>query len=417
MAGLQGKKILFGVTGSIAAYKAAEWVRELVREEAVVTVIMTAAAERFVSSLTFAALSGNPVHRDMFDTEPERVMAHINLPREADVLLVAPATAQTLARLACGLAEDLLATVALAARIPVVVCPAMNSAMLAHPATQENIGRLCRFGYHLVHSASGSLACGEIGDGRLADWQATRETLLALFQSDDLSGRQVVITAGPTREPLDPVRFLSNRSSGKMGFALARTARRRGAQVTLISGPVSLNDPPGVEVIRVSTAEEMAQAVFGCAPRADVIIKSAAVADFKPAAFSEHKLKKTVQDLRIHLEKNIDILAELGRKRVSGQVLVGFAAESRDHASEGRRKLQEKNLDLIVVNDILGPQTGFEVETNQVTLIDRKGHVDLPLLSKEATAHRIWDAIVTLLPAVPVSTQRNPSENRNPACA
>ncbi|MBM9535736.1 bifunctional phosphopantothenoylcysteine decarboxylase/phosphopantothenate--cysteine ligase CoaBC [Desulfobulbus alkaliphilus] len=417
MAGLQGKKILFGVSGSIAAYKAAEWVRELVREEAVVTVIMTAAAERFVSSLTFAALSGNPVHLDMFDTDSERIMAHINLSREADAMLIAPATAQTLARLASGIAEDLLATVALAARIPIVVCPAMNSAMLAHPAVQENISRVCRFGYHVVHSTSGSLACGEIGDGRLTDWESTRETLLALFQPDDLCGRQVVITAGPTREPLDPVRFLSNRSSGKMGFALARTARRRGAQVTLITGPVSLANPPGVDVIRVSTAEEMAQAVFGCAPRADVIVKSAAVADFKPIAFSEHKLKKKTQGLQLDLEKNIDILAELGRKRPPRQLLVGFAAESREHASEGRRKLVEKNLDLIVVNDILGPQTGFEVETNQVILIDRKGHVELPLLSKEATAHRIWDAVVTLLPAVSVSPQEYSSGNRDPGCA
>lgn len=416
MSGLQGKRILFGVTGSIAAYKAAEWVRELVREEAVVTVMMTAAAERFVSSLTFAALSANPVHRDMFDDDSERVMAHINLSREADVLLIAPATAQTIARLACGMAEDLLSTATLAARIPVVICPAMNSAMLAHPATQENIGRLCRFGYHLVHSASGSLACGETGDGRLVDWDATRETLLALFQPDDLKGRHVVITAGPTREPLDPARYLSNRSSGKMGFALARTARRRGAQVTLITGPVSLPDPPGMDVIRVSTAAEMAQAVFGYAQRADVIVKSAAVADFRSAAFSEHKIKKSTQGLQLDLVKNIDILSELGKKRVPDQILVGFAAESRDHAGEGRRKLREKNLDLIVVNDILGPQTGFEVETNQVTLIDRDGHAALPLLSKEATAHRIWDKIVTLLPTESIKNQGPTTGDQNTAC-
>jgi phosphopantothenoylcysteine decarboxylase / phosphopantothenate---cysteine ligase len=416
MSGLQGKRILFGVTGSIAAYKAAEWVRELVREEAVVTVIMTAAAERFVSGLTFAALSANPVHRDMFDDNQERVMAHINLPREADALLIAPATAQTIARLACGMAEDLLSTTTLAARIPVVICPAMNSAMLAHPVTQENIGRLCRFGYHLVHSASGSLACGETGDGRLVEWDAARETLLALFQPDDLKGRHVVITAGPTREPLDPARYLSNRSSGKMGFALARTARRRGAQVTLITGPVSLPDPPGMDVIRVSTAAEMAQAVFGYAQRADIVVKSAAVADFKSAALSEHKIKKTAQGLQLDLVKNIDILSELGKKRVQGQVLVGFAAESRDHAGEGRRKLREKNLDLIVVNDILGPQTGFEVETNQVTLIDRGGHVTLPLLSKEATAHRIWDKIVTLLPTESEMNQGPTTGDQNTAC-
>ncbi len=398
MSGLQGKRILLGVTGSIAAYKAADWVRSLVKEEAVVTVVMTKAAERFVSPLTFSALSGNPVYRDMFDDESERVMAHINLSREADVILVAPATAQTITRLACGMADNLLATLILAARIPVVVCPAMNSAMLAHPATQENIRRLQQFGYHLVQSASGLLACGEVGDGRLPDWDGAREALLALFEPNDLQGLKVLITAGPTREPLDPVRFLSNRSSGKMGFALARTARRRGAEVTLVTGPVSLSDPPDMEVIRVTTALEMEEMVMQRAAGAQVIIKSAAVADFKPAAYQTHKIKKTTQGLHLDLEKNTDILATLGKKRLQGQVLVGFAAESRDHAGEGLRKLKEKNLDLIVVNDILGAETGFDVETNQGTLIDRKGSVALPLLTKEATANRIWDKVVTLIP-------------------
>lgn len=397
MPGLQGKRILLGVTGSIAAYKAADWVRSFVKEEAIVTVIMTQAAERFVSSLTFSALSGNPVYHDMFDDEPDRVMAHINLSREADVILVAPATAQTIARLACGMADTLLTTVILAARIPVVVCPAMNSSMLAHPATQENINCLQQFGYHLVQSGCGSLACGETGDGRLPEWDVAREALLALFEPDDLKGRKVLITAGPTREPLDPARFLSNRSSGKMGFALARTARRRGAEVTLITGPVALPDPPDIEVIRVTTADEMGKMVLQRAGTAQVIVKSAAVADFKPAAYQEHKIKKTNQGLQLDLVKNTDILAELGKNRIQSQVLVGFAAESRNHAGEGLRKLQAKNLDLIVVNDILGAQTGFDVETNQGTLIDRRGSTVLPLLTKEATANRIWDKIVSLL--------------------
>jgi phosphopantothenoylcysteine decarboxylase / phosphopantothenate---cysteine ligase len=397
VSGLQGKKILFGVTGSIATYKAAEWVRALVKEEALVTVLMTEAAERFVSPLTFSALSGFPVYRDMFDEAPDRVMAHINLSREADVMLIAPATAQTIARIAHGMADNLLAAVVLAARIPVVICPAMNSAMLTHPATLENMGCLERFGFHLVQPGSGSLACGETGDGRLADWDVAREKLLALFQPDDLKGRKILITAGPTREPLDPARFLSNRSSGKMGFALARAARRRGADVTLIAGPVHLPDPPGLEVIRVTTAEEMAQAVFERAKTMEIIVKSAAVADFKPSAYASHKIKKTQQGLHLELMKNIDILAELGKHHLPGQILVGFAAESRDHAEEGRRKLREKNLDLIVVNDILGAQTGFDVETNQVTLVDRQACTPLPLLSKEATASRIWDKVVLLL--------------------
>jgi len=397
MSGLHGKRILLGVTGSIAAFKAAEWVRFLVKEEAVVTVAMTEAAERFVSALTFSALSGNPVHRDMFDETPDRVMAHINLSREADVILVAPATAQTIARLAHGMADNLLATVVLAARIPVVICPAMNSSMLAHPATVENIRRLEQFGYHLVQPGCGDLACGETGDGRLADWDVAREALLSLFQPDDLKDRKILITAGPTREPLDPARFLSNRSSGKMGFALARAARRRGAEVTLVTGPVHLPDPPGVEVVRVTTAAEMAQAVFARSESMEIIVKSAAVADFKPSDCATHKIKKTQQGLRLDLIKNTDILAELGQNRLPGQILVGFAAESRDHAGEGQRKLREKNLDLIVVNDILGAQTGFDVETNQVTLIDRQAITPLPLLSKEETAHRIWDKVVQLL--------------------
>jgi len=396
MSGLQGKRILFGVTGSIAAYKAAQWVRELVKEEALVTVVMTGAAERFVTPLTFAALSGNPVHRDMFDESPDRVMAHINLAREADALLIAPATAQTLARLAGGMADNLLSAIVLAAQIPVVLCPAMNAAMLAHPATQSNINRLRSFGHHLVQSGCGALACGDTGDGRLPEWDAARECLLSLFQADDLRGKQVLITAGPTREPLDPVRFLSNRSSGKMGFALARTARRRGAKVTLIAGPVALPDPPDMEVVRVTTAEAMAAAVLERAPSMDVIVKSAAVADFKPTAYHSQKIKKTQQGLTLDLEKNRDILAELGKKRLPGQLLVGFAAESQHHVDEGQRKLREKKLDLIVVNDILGPRTGFDVETNQVTLIDQKASQTLPLLTKEATADRIWDKVLLL---------------------
>lgn len=405
MSGLQGKRILFGVTGSIAAYKAAQWVREMVKEEALVTVVMTGAAERFVSPLTFAALSGNPVHRDMFDESPDGVMAHINLARESDALLIAPATAQTIARLAGGMADTLLSAIALAARIPVAICPAMNSAMLNHPATQRNFSILRQFGYHLVQSGCGELACGETGDGRLPEWDAARERLLSLFQAKDLLGKKVLITAGPTREPLDPVRFLSNRSSGKMGFALARTARRRGAEVTLVAGPVALPDPPDMEVVRVTTAESMAEVVFDRASSMDVIVKAAAVADFRAAACQSQKIKKTQQGLALELIKNRDILAELGQKRLPGQVLVGFAAESQNHIDEGLRKLREKNLDLIVINDILGSRTGFDVETNQVTLIDRKASQTLPLLTKEATADQIWDNVLRLCGEQPVQKQ------------
>jgi phosphopantothenoylcysteine decarboxylase/phosphopantothenate--cysteine ligase len=401
MSGLQGKRILFGVTGSIAAYKVAQWVRDLGKEEALVDVVLTEAAERFVGPLTFAALSGNPVYRDMFDEAPDRVMAHINLSRDADVFLVAPATAQTLAKLACGMADNLLTTAVLAARIPVVLCPAMNTAMWTHAATQHNLLRLQELGYHVVHPGCGSLACGETGDGRLAEWDCVRETLLSVLQPADLSGLKILITAGPTREPLDPVRFLSNRSSGKMGYALARTARRRGAKVTLVSGPVALEPPPGVEVVRVTTAKDMAEAVNVRSDEMDIIVKSAAVADFKPKACQSLKIKKTGQGLQLDLVKNIDILAELGKRRRPGQVLVGFAAESHDHEREGQRKLREKHLDLIVVNDILGTRTGFDVETNQVTLISQSSSRQLPLLSKEETAHRIWDAVIDCFQQAP----------------
>lgn len=397
MSGLQGKRILLGVTGSIAAYKAAQWVRELVKEEAVVNVVLSEAAERFVTPLTFAALSGNSVHRDMFAESPEGMMAHINLSREADALLIAPATAQTLAKLAQGMADNLLTAAVLAARIPVLLCPAMNTAMWTHVATQDNLSRLRQLGYQVVLPGCGSLACGESGDGRLADWDCVRERLLALFQPQDLLGKKVLVTAGPTREPLDPVRFLSNRSSGKMGYALARSARQRGAEVTLVSGPVALLPPSGVELVAVTTAEDMAAAVLARSHGMDVIVKSAAVADFKAADFQPLKIKKTDQGLHLDLVKNIDILAALGQQRRFGQVLVGFAAESHAHLAEGQRKLREKNVDLMVVNDILGDRTGFDVETNQVTLISHDGSQTLPLLSKEETAHRIWNAVLPLL--------------------
>ena len=399
MTGLQGKKILFGVSGSIAAFKAAGWVHALVKEEARVTVILTAAAARFVSALTFSALSGNRVYADMFDDDPEQAMAHITLPRDADLVLIAPATANTLARLAHGLADNLLTTAVLAAAgKPVVVCPAMNSAMYGHQATRDAVHRLRQLGYSVVEPECGRLACGDEGTGRLPEWDGVRELLLQHFSPDDLQGQHILITAGPTREPLDPARFLSNRSSGKMGFALARTARRRGAMVSLISGPVALDDPPGVEVVRVNTAAEMYEAVMQLRDRATVIVKAAAVADFRPAHLATRKIKKRDGPSAIELVENVDILAELGQNRKAGQVLVGFAAESDNLQEEGRRKLLAKNLDLVVVNDISRGNTGFDVDTNQVILVDRSGSQSLPFLSKEQTADRIWDHVKTMVP-------------------
>ena len=399
MAGLRGKKILVGVTGSIAAFKAAAWVHALVKEEAEVTVVMTRAATRFVSALTFAALSGNRVHVDMFADDPGQVMAHISLGRDADLILIAPATANTLARLAHGLADDLLATAVLAASgKPVLLCPAMNSGMYSHLATRDNLDRLRALGYILIEPDCGRLACGDEGPGRLPEWERVREEILRSLSVQDLAGQHVLITAGPTREPLDPARYLSNRSSGKMGYALARTAWRRGARVILVTGPVSLPPPPGIEVIRVDSAGEMHAAVMAVRDQATIIVKAAAVADFRPARRETRKIKKHQASLSLELAANADILAELGRTRQEGQVLVGFAAESGNLVEEGRRKLLEKNLDLVVVNDITRADAGFEVETNQVLLVDRGGERSLPLLSKEQTADAIWEHILGLTP-------------------
>lgn len=397
MTGLQGKKILFGVTGSIAAFKAAAWVHAMVKEEAMVNVIMTAAAAEFITGLTFEALTGNPVHRDMFGEKAGSPMAHITLARDADCIMIAPATANTIARLAHGLADDLLATSVLAAENkPVLICPAMNSKMYTHKATQDNLNRLRQLGYTVIDPDAGLLACGDEGPGRLADWEKVREKLLGCLCEQDMAGRKILITAGPTREPLDPARFLSNRSSGKMGFALARTAKRRGAEVSLITGPVTLADPPDMEVVHVTTALEMDKEVKERSRDASIIVKSAAVADFRAEHQESSKVKKGNAPQTLALIANPDILADLGRQRQDGQILVGFAAESHDHEKEGRRKLADKNLDLIVVNDISGNDTGFAADTNRVTLIDRQDVSRLPLLSKEETADKIWDHILTL---------------------
>ncbi|MGR0482350.1 MAG: bifunctional phosphopantothenoylcysteine decarboxylase/phosphopantothenate--cysteine ligase CoaBC [Candidatus Electronema sp. V4] len=390
---LRGKNILFGVCGSIAAFKAAGWVSSLAKEGAQVHVVLTAAAGRFVTPLTFAALSGNPAHSELFAAG----MEHIALPAAADAVLIAPATAQTIARLAQGFADDLLSASVLACAAPVLICPAMNARMLAHPATQRNLAVLREYGCRIVEPDCGRLACGEEGAGRLVEWDTAREALLGLLAKQDLAGEQVLITAGPTQEPIDPARFLSNRSSGKMGYALARTARRRGAEVMLISGPVALAPPPWMNVVQVRTALEMAEAVSRHAQTASIVVKAAAVADFRAAAFSAQKIKKTAVEPLLALAANPDILAALGSRRRPDQLLVGFAAESGGHEAEGRRKLLAKNADLIVVNDILGSNTGFEADTNQVTLITRDSSETLELLSKEETADRIWDKVLFLL--------------------
>jgi phosphopantothenoylcysteine decarboxylase/phosphopantothenate--cysteine ligase len=394
---LTDKKILLGITGSIAAYKVADWVRALRREGCRVTVVMTESACRFISPLTMAALSGNPVHTGMFAAEAPETIPHINLAREHDLLVIAPASAQTIARLAHGLADNLLATVALASSGPILVCPAMNSVMLRHPATQANLAALKSYGYGILEPDCGFMACGEEGPGRLTEWETARQAILTVFAPQNLADEQVLITAGPTREAFDPVRFLSNPSTGKMGYALAATARQRGATVTLISGPTDLAAPPGVRCLQVTSAAQMQAEVMACLPAATIVVKAAAVSDYRPAESRPHKVKKGQAALSLELVANPDILKELGERRQQSPnfpLLVGFAAESRDHLQEGARKLKEKNLDLIVVNDIGGAETGFGADTNRVTILDRNGtQEDLPLLSKEETAHRIWEAV------------------------
>ncbi|MBI5558851.1 MAG: bifunctional phosphopantothenoylcysteine decarboxylase/phosphopantothenate--cysteine ligase CoaBC [Deltaproteobacteria bacterium] len=392
----ENRNILCGITGSIAAYKVCDWVRSLRREEAEVKVVMTRAAAKFVTPLTFAALTGNRVYGSMFDSQDEEKIPHIRLARESDLILVAPATAQTIARLAHGLADDLLSAIVLASEAKIVVCPAMNSKMYQHAATQENIEKLKKFGYRVLDPESGMMACDEEGPGRLPEWAHVREAVIAALSPQDLAGKTVIVTAGPTEEPLDPVRFLSNGSSGKMGYAMAATARELGAKVILISGPAQLIPPAGVECIKVRTGAEMYREVLSRFDTADIIVKAAAVSDYRPAVFSADKIKKTGEKAALELEPNRDILHKLGEiknQRAIPPLLIGFAAESTNLLEHGREKLERKNLDFIVINDITAPDSGFAVDTNRVILLDRQGgQLDFPLLAKEETARRIWRA-------------------------
>jgi len=397
---LADKKILFGISGSIAVYKAAEWVRELAKTGADVTVVMTDAATRFVSSLTFATLSGNRVYTGMFEPDAGENVTHINLARECDLFIIAPATAQTIAKLANGFADNLLSSLALASRAKMLVFPAMNSNMYCHAATQANLARLKEYEYSIIEPEEGILACGDEGVGRLVEWGVARETILSAFAPQDLQGQTVIITAGPTCEPFDPARHMSNRSSGKMGFALARSAKRRGAKVILISGPTSLEAPSDIEMVNVTSAVQMHDAVMGNYNYADIVVMSAAVSDYRPEKTMAQKIKKGSDSIGLEMVPNPDILKELGKRKdkTKRPLLVGFAAESSDHLEEGKRKLKEKNLDLIVINDIIGKDTGFGTDTNQVNLIDRDYQLEkLPLLSKEECAFIIWDKIVKLI--------------------
>jgi len=389
---LTNKTVLLGVTGSIAAYKAVELASKLTQAGARVDVVMTKAATEFITPLTFSSITHRPVATDMFAIPTEYDIEHIALAERADVVVIAPATADIMAKLAAGIADDMLCCAVLATKAPIILAPAMNVNMYENPITQDNLAKLRSRGFNIVEPAYGALACGEVGRGRLADIEHILTTVgQVLGSKDDLTGKYVIVTAGGTQEPIDPVRHLSNRSSGKMGYALAEAARDRGAKVTLVSAPTALPTPIGVEVIQVQTALQMQEAVLKATPKADALIMAAAVADYRPATTAESKLKKgAASRLTLELIRNPDILS-----KVKGDLIkVGFAAESENLIQNATAKLKEKRLNLIVANDI----SSIGADTNKVVLIDRQGNKeDLPLLPKSEVAHKILDKVVELL--------------------
>jgi len=386
---------VLGITGGIAAYKAAELASKLTQAEAKVEVIMTESATKLITPLTLRSIAGRPVVTDMFELASEYSVEHIALAEAADVVVIAPATANTIAKLAAGIADNMLCCVVLATTAPVVIAPAMNDDMFQNPITQENLARLKARGFTIVEPEYGRLASGKMGLGRLADVEKIIGIVKqVLGRNGELAGKHIVVTAGGTQEPIDPVRHISNRSSGKMGYALALAARDRGARVSLVAAPTSLPAPAGIEVTPVRTAAEMKAAVAGAVARADALIMAAAVADYQPKSAARAKIKKKTGSLTLELVRTPDILAEVG-----GDFLrVGFAAESEDLVANAKQKLEKKKLDLIAANDITDKDSGFDSETNKVTLIDKSGQVEsLPLLSKREVADRILDKVVALL--------------------
>jgi phosphopantothenoylcysteine decarboxylase/phosphopantothenate--cysteine ligase len=391
---LEGKSILLGVSGGIAAYKAAELLRCFVKEQATVQVVMTAAAQQFITPLTLQALSGQPVCTDLFDLVLETQIGHIQVARAAQLAVLAPATANLIGKMAAGIADDYLTTVILATTAPVLVCPAMNDKMYAHPATQRNLQTLRLLGYHILEPESGSLACGEEGPGRLAGLPDIVEAAQRLLTPPTLQGRRILVSAGPTWEAFDPVRFMTNPSTGKMGYALASVAARRSGEVHLVTGPSALGIPQGINVYRVTSAEQMKQAILDLAPTMDAIVMAAAVGDYRPQAVALQKLKKASPTMEVTLVRNPDILSLLGENKPPAQVLVGFAAETENLLENAREKLVKKNLDFIVANDLSVTGSGFACDTNQVKIIDRSGEVaDCPCLPKDKVAALIWDRV------------------------
>ena len=390
---LSGREVILGCTGGIAAYKACEIIRELRRDSANVHVILTRSGSQFITPLTLQTLSRNPVVMDLFNLVSESEIGHISLAQRAHLLLIAPATANIIGKVRNGIADDMLSTVVMATAAPVLFAPAMNSQMYASAAVQENLAVLRSRGYHFVEPDEGELACGTVGPGRLAEVEKILEMARIVLSEKPLAGKKVVVSAGPTAEPIDPVRFVSNRSSGKMGFAMARAACRMGAQVTLVSGPGCLPSPPFLTTIRVRTAEEMYSAVSLAAADADAVVMCAAVADFKAKKTALAKIKKDSFDHRLELSPTVDILESLGKKK-GKRILVGFAAETDDLATNAREKMRRKNLDAIVANDVSRAEIGFESDDNEVRIFFPDGEIrELPLTTKDGIAAGVWLAL------------------------
>ena len=396
---LSGKTVLLGVTGGIACYKAAALASALVKQHCDVQVVMTRNATEFLTPVTFEQLTGNRVAVDTFDRNHPFQVEHVALADRADLVLIAPATANVLAKLAHGIADDMLTTTVLACDCPKMAAPAMNTRMYENPVTQDNLAALRRYGWEIIAPASGRLACGAVGPGKLPEPEDLLECVLhALSHTKDMAGLRLLVTAGPTQEALDPVRYLTNHSTGKMGYAIARAAAARGAEVTLVTGPTALKRPAYMEVVEVVSAREMFEAVTRRSQRQDIIVKAAAVADYRPAAVAGDKIKKSEDgnDLALTLERTDDILAWLGAHKPQGQFLCGFSMETRDVLANSRKKLLKKNLDLIAANSLREAGAGFGTATNHVTLITAQAEKDLPLMSKDQVAHALLDEILRL---------------------
>lgn len=393
---LKDKHILLGVTGSIAAYKIASLASMLAKQRADITVVMTKNATNFINPITFESLTGNKCLVDTFDRNFEFQVEHVSLAKQTEVFLVAPASANVIAKAAHGIADDMLTTTLLACQCPKIFAPAMNTRMYQNPIVQDNISTLKDYGMEVIVPASGYLACGDTGEGKMPEPEVLYEAVVRALTPKDLAGKKVLVTAGPTQERLDPVRYISNHSTGKMGYAIALSAVRRGADVTLVSGKTNLQAPTGVRFVPVVSAADMAEAVKAAASEQDIIIKAAAVADYRPTVTADEKMKKKDGELSIALERTEDILAWLGNHRQEGQILCGFSMETENLLENSRAKLEKKKIDMIVANSLRQEGAGFGADTNVVTLLTKEGAEELPLLSKEEVADRLFDRLIRL---------------------